>query len=77
MKSIKFLVLLLTSTILVSSCGDTKKEESSEAVIETKDSTTIEKEEFTQFEFDKMMANFPKPMEIDLPPDAVLWRVND
>jgi len=65
MKSIKFLVILFTSTIIVSSCGDTKKEESSEAVIETKDSTTIEKEEFTQFEFDKMMANFPKPMEIE------------
>jgi hypothetical protein len=65
MKKIKFLGVLLASTIIVSSCGDAKKEESSTTVVESKDSTVIEKEEFTQFEFDKMMANFPKPMEIE------------
>jgi len=65
MKKIKFLGLILASTIMVSSCGDSKKEESSETVAEIRDSTVVEKEEFTQFEFDKMMANFPKPMEIE------------
>jgi hypothetical protein len=65
MKKIKFLGLLLVSTIIAASCGDSKKEESSQTVVESKDSAVIEKEEFTQFEFDKMMANFPKPMEIE------------
>lgn len=65
MKKNSILIALIVGSVVLFSCGDAKKEENKEAVAEQKDSTTIEKEEFTQFEFDKMMANFPKPMEME------------
>jgi|GEM_PF-2503214 len=52
--------------ILLASCGNNKPENATTegATTEVKDSATTAKEEFTMFEFDKMMANFPKPLDM-------------
>jgi len=52
------------ATILLSSCGSNKAPETTNLEQKPKDSATAAKEEFTMFEFDKMMANFPKPLDM-------------
>jgi hypothetical protein len=52
----------VASTVIISCSSNDKPAENQEAVVQ--DSASIENEKFTEFEFDKMMANFPKPLEM-------------
>ena len=59
--------LLISSALLfATSCSNTNKPEGAATEENTvaKDSLSVAKEEFTMFEFDKMMANFPKPLDM-------------
>lgn len=59
--------LFTTSMIfLLAACSGSKQEEASmQDTTQVADTSSKQKREFTEFEFDKMMANFPKPMEIE------------
>ena len=59
--------LLISSALLfATSCSNNSKPEgaATEENAVAKDSSSVAKEEFTMFEFDKMMANFPKPLDM-------------
>ncbi|MFN5493400.1 MAG: hypothetical protein ACK5AQ_03990, partial [Bacteroidota bacterium] len=58
--------LLMFSMVLLGACSGSKQEEASmQDTTQVADTSSNQKREFTEFEFDKMMANFPKPMEIE------------
>jgi len=52
------------ATLLLSSCGNNSAPTVDTETNKQQDTAVAAKEEFTMFEFDKMMANFPKPLDM-------------